>query len=73
MRPLGSCHNCGEIGHLRRTCPKPPGTVSPSTKYPPATNVECPSGEEGRVKRQTRKMLGWLMIGWICGVTMTDC
>ena len=47
VRPLGPCHNCGEIGHLKRTCSKPLGTVSPSTKYPPVTNVECSSGEEG--------------------------
>ena len=67
VRPLGPCHNFGEVGHLKRTCPKPLGTMSPSTKYP---NVECPSGEE---KRQMRKVLGWLMIGWICGVTMTMC
>ena len=46
VRPLGPCHNCGEIGHLKRTYLKPLGTVSPSTKYPSVTNVECPSGEE---------------------------
>ena len=23
------------------------------------------------MKRQMRKVLGWLIIGWICGVTMT--
>ena len=55
VRPLGPCHNFGEVGHLKRTCPKPQGTMSPSTKYP---NVECPSGEEGESEASDEEGVG---------------
>ena len=44
-----------QLWHLKRTCPKPLGTVSPSTKYP---NVECPSGEEGESEASDEKGVG---------------
>lgn len=38
-RPVGPCHNCGEWGHLKRTCVKPPQ----GGKYP---LLESVGGEE---------------------------
>lgn len=47
-QPIGPCHECGELGHLKRSCPRlfGQGSKYPLLNFAACSSVLCDSGEK---------------------------